>query len=116
MLAKIVSYLAPNRSITNRFATASANTNVTLTMTGILGIRHVAHNIQWSYSGTPAGGNITITDGGSTICNVDIIAGGPGALSAFFSGSIGNTLIITLNAGGGIIVGKLSCQTTEEVI
>lgn len=95
-------------------ATAGANTIVTITLAALDGHRRIAHHIQWSYSAAPTGGRLFVEDGvGTTILDVDIIAGGQGSMDLFLPGSINTALVFNLAAGSGAIVGKLNCQTTR---
>jgi hypothetical protein len=89
----------------------AANTAAVVTYGGIAGLRNVITGVAWSYyGGVPTGGNLTITDSGATIFNIDIAEEGPG----FFefpvpkSTAVFGILVITLAAGGAGITGKLS--------
>ena len=114
MLIKRISQLLSIKSIAPRWATASSNTNVTLTLSAISGKRHSAHGLQWSYSNNPTGGRITILSDSDVLLDHDIISGGPGGFAPSTPGNLGGTLVITLYAGGAGITGKLSCQTSTE--
>lgn len=117
MIVKQFTYTVPASAVTSRQVTASPNTSAVITLAAVPGpppFRHAAHQVQWSYSAQPSGGKIQIQDGAAVILDLDIIAGGPGALSAWFSSSPGNALTITLFGGGAGIIGKLSAQTTDE--
>lgn len=94
---------------TSNYGTAT-NGIVTLTFAGVASYGWCIAGIAWSYSGTPTGGNITITDGGNTVFSVDVTTGGPGFVSfnPAMEATIGNTLVVTLAAGGAAIVGKLN--------
>ena len=84
------------------------------------GRRNVISGVAWSYTAAPANGNLRIHDGaGHTFLSVDIIAGGPGFIP--FDPGLGagsnRQIILTLAAGGGVILGKLNVlgAWTEEV-
>jgi hypothetical protein len=90
------------------YGTAVANTQAEVSLGASAGNSHVISGVGWSYSGTPTGGNITITDGTSTI-SWDITAAGPGVIpfprgKKFLSGQ-GVTIILA--AGGSGVVGRV---------
>lgn len=87
----------------------AANTDAVVTIAAAAGERWVLDRIDWSYDGTPTG-RLTIAFGGTTILDIDIIAGGPGNLE--FLGGLNNetkneACVITLAAGGLGVTGKL---------
>lgn len=90
----------------------SAETAAVVTRTAVAGKRWICTSIKWSYSDTPTTGRLTVTDGVTTLCDLDIIAGGPGSLplGKLGEGSVGADLTITLAAGGTGITGKLNCE------
>lgn len=112
MLSRIISYLAPNASITPR-NTAGLHTDIAITVNAVVGQRHVVHGIQWSYSGTPSG-RITIATGSKTLLDLDIVAAGPGGFANSYVGDYNKNLVVTLYDGGGGVNGKLCCQTTSD--
>ena len=71
--------------------------------------------VMWSYSEVPVGGRLTVAIGSVTYLDIDIAAAGPGPLRfdppvynpAFTKGE---AMVITLAAGGGTCVGKLSAR------
>jgi hypothetical protein len=78
--------------------------------------RHVIDSIIWSYSGVPIGG-LTISDGGASIFDLDILIAGMNAISfrnGLASAALGNALTVTLAAGGLNIVGKLNVEWHDE--
>lgn len=95
-----------------------ANTTCTITLTGITttpNIRHVIHNIQWSYGTTtqPTNGRLFVTAGTNTIFDVRVTAAGPGGYNLVLKGDPGETLVITLAAGGSSVQGTLNAQVSE---
>ena len=70
---------------------------------------------MWSYSEEPTAGRLTVAIGGTTYLDIDITSAGPGPLRfdppvynpAFTKGE---AMVITLAAGGGTCVGKLSAR------
>lgn len=92
-------------------ATAAANTAVVTTYAAAPFARHRLTWLALSYSAAPAGGRITVTDGGSTILDLDtltlqesVIPLPPGGLQ----GSVNTAMTVTLAAGGVGVVGKLN--------
>lgn len=68
--------------------------------------------VAWSYSAAPTGGKLTIAIGATTKLEVDIIAGGPGFIRfeppLTNEGAGTSNVVITLAAGGGTVVGKVT--------
>jgi len=112
MLSKLLAHIIGSTEL--KFGSASATAaNAVVTITGIADRGILVNKITWSYSSTPTGGRLTISDGTRTL-DVDITAGGPGALNLNWPGIVGATVIITLFSGGGGITGKLNVQYTVE--
>lgn len=90
----------------------AANTAAGVTYAAVAGQQHFISGVAWSYyGGIPIGGNLTITDAGATVFNIDICEEGPG----FFdfvppkrSAAINTAMVATLTAGGVAVTGKLS--------
>lgn len=96
------------------YATAT-NAAATLTYAAAgSGVSHVIGGIVFSYSGTPTGGSLTITDGGVTVFSVDITASGPGPIvfPRPMKFAANSAVVVTLAAGGSGIVGKV--QTSSK--
>lgn len=89
----------------------AAATAAVITLTAVADRRRVIHNIQWSYSETPTGGLLTITDGGTTVWQIGIPSGGPGGFQLVIPGGINSEMVITLASGGGTCVGKVNVQS-----
>lgn len=85
----------------------AAATDATKTIAAIENIRHVLNKIIWSYSDAPTGGRLTVIDGATTVLDIDITNGGPGALTLMEPMAINSAMVITLASGGGAVVGKL---------
>lgn len=97
-------------AISHKVHAPAADTAAVITLTGVAGSRHVIDVIHASYSATPTGGGITIVSGVDTILSVDIPdlykdIRGP------FLGGVGETVVITLAAGSGTVVGKVNATT-----
>jgi hypothetical protein len=65
--------------------------------------------IVWSYSADPTGGRIVITDGGTTVFDIDITTGGPGFIwfPTAMTMSPNQATVLTIYDGGGVLVGKV---------
>lgn len=89
----------------------AANTAAVLTYAADPTHQHEFDEIVWSYNAAPTGGRVTITDGGTTVFDMDITAAGPGeiGLRRPLRGAVNSTLVITLAAGGAAATGKLNC-------
>jgi hypothetical protein len=85
----------------------AANTAATQTIAAVVGKRHVLFKIAYSYSAAPTGGRLSVTDGGTTVFDVDITLAGPGAFTLMEPMGINSEMIVTLAAGGVGITGKL---------
>lgn len=78
---------------------------------GTNGQCHHISGLTWSYSAAPTGGNIKVEDGaGNTVFSLDITAAGVGffIFDPVKRGTANAAMTITLAAGGGSVVGKLS--------
>lgn len=67
-------------------------------------------SVWWSYSGTPTGGRLTITDGSANNwIDVDITAGGPGFINFVPPVQMlaATNMLVTLAAGGSGVTGKV---------
>ena len=66
--------------------------------------------LAWSYDGDPTGGNLSITNGGTTAFSIDITAGGAGII--IFQSPLRATdsveVVVTLAAGGAGVTGKVN--------
>ena len=101
--------MGEQRAMSAAADTATADTAVVITYAAVPQC-HVITGVAWSYDAAPAGGHLTITDGGVTIFQVAISAAGPG----FFMfpkpkmGTANSAMVLTLADGGGQIVGCLN--------
>lgn len=89
----------------------AANTAAIITLAAVADKRHHIAQIIYSYSGAPAGGRLSITDGGVTVFDQDITSGGslgPLQFSNPLRFAVNSAVVITLAAGGGTVVGKLN--------
>jgi len=93
-------------------STSSAGGAAVVTLSGVTDVVHILNHVWFSYSDTPASGGITITIDGETFLDHDITQSGPGPLplNRMNDGTTGSEVVITLKAGGGAVVGKLSVQ------
>lgn len=101
----------------NANATAAANTAVVATFAAVAGMRHTLTGCTVSYSAAPTGGRLTVADGGATVYDVDIIAGGPTAVplpANGIAGAPGNAMTVTLAAAGAAVVGKLNTSRISQ--
>lgn len=92
-----------NASTTSMTAAGSANSAVTITVTGVSGMRAVISSIQFSYSTTPTGtdGLCLVSMASATVFQLETNAGGVFSVNREFRGAPGETATITLEAGGG---------------
>jgi hypothetical protein len=110
---------APVPALASDSVASSANSDATITLAAPgSGIAHSLAGVAWSYSGTPTGGSITITDGGASVFfGLDISATGPASVpfdpSKVFSDN--GQVVITLAAAGSGVVGKLTLLGREIV-
>lgn len=92
--------------------TPAANTAAVVTYAAQPNLRHVVTGLAWSYSAAPTNGNLKIEDIlGTTVFSIDITAAGAGVIvfpQPKKSATANTAMIITLAAGGGAVVGKLS--------
>jgi hypothetical protein len=72
--------------------------------------KHSINGICWSYNAAPTAGAITIKSGNDVIFTIDITAAGPGFVPLKLSAKPGESMTITLAAGGGTAVGKINAQ------
>ena len=94
---------------------AAANAAATITIALNAEQFWVLDWLTWSYSEVPVGGRLTVAIGSVTYVDIDITGAGPGPLRldpplynpAFTKGE---AMVITLAAGGGTCVGKLSAR------
>jgi len=93
-------------------AAPAANTAATITYAAVTGQQHRLTLLAASYSGgAPAGGNITVQDGATTVLSLDVASTGPLIVPlppGGIKGSINTAMTITLSAGGAGVSGKVS--------
>lgn len=116
MLQSQIGHNAPAAAVTTNRAVAADDTDVVITLAALSNHRHILHGVQWSYDAAPGAddGMLTVEDGaGTTIFEVDIGATlGVGSLNLLLPGSLNTAMVITLNAGGAAVMGKLNTQST----
>ena len=89
--------------------TSGAGAAVSITLTAVGGYRHYLPALYWSYSAAPSGGKLTITGLNGEDFEIDITASGPGPLALPpMVGATSTSVVVTLAAGGGVILGKLN--------
>jgi len=102
----------PIRVSTSDVHAPAANTAAVVTYAAsTTGGAHIINGIGYSYSAAPTGGNLKVEDGsGNTVLSLDITEAGTRFIpfQNAVKGSVNTALIITLSAGGGSVVGKLS--------
>jgi hypothetical protein len=113
MLSKHLNRILTKSRIQNLVNVPASNTAAVITVNGVTGSFIAVHRIEWSYSGTPASGRLTISDG-STKFDIDITASGPGAMNVMKFGTDASTVTITLAAAGVGITGKLNADISIE--
>ena len=91
----------------------AANTAAVVTYAAVPGLRHVISGIGWSYGvADPVGGNLKVEDvAGTEVFSMDITTKGAGIVQfpkPKKSAAAGTALIVTLAAGGGTSVAKVS--------
>lgn len=93
-----------------------ANLDAVVTLAATSGASHYIWRVDWSYSGAPTGGNLTITDGSATVFELDITAAGPGFVEfpSGRAGTPGAALVVTLNAGGTGVLGKVNVDVVDS--
>lgn len=92
---------------------SGANAAGVITIAADAAARFVLHYLNVSYSAVPTGGRITVTDGGTTIVDLDITVAGPVVVSLGGAGGAqgagkNRALVATIAAGGAAIVGKIA--------
>ena len=90
-----------------------SNTVTVIAIPAVENKRIVIQGIQGSYTTTPVGGRLHITDGLDTFFEVDITAAGFFAFNPVLAFPVSKGVVITLAAGGGTAVGKLNAQWIE---
>lgn len=91
-------------------AVSVANTAVSITYAAVAGQRHRLTFLGYSYSAAPTAGRITITDGATTILDIDVSSSWEvfaNLLPGGIVGTVNSAMVITLSAGGAGIVGKI---------
>jgi hypothetical protein len=78
------------------------------------GVCNVIRGIAWSYNAEPAGGNLKIEDGATTVFSMDIATAGAGFVPVFGKGSANTALTVTLAAGGEDVSGKVNVLEAWE--
>lgn len=88
----------------------AANTAAVITYPGIADSSHVISGVSWSYDDDPTGGQLSITMNGVLVYVIDEPVKGPGFIPFLPNKRFGRgaTVVITLAAGGGAVVGKLN--------
>lgn len=94
---------------------SGANTAASITLTASPDQRHKLQEVLWSYSGTPTG-KITVTGLEGDDMDVDVTAGGTGAipLPPAAYGRVNTSVVITIAAGGAGVIGKLNVFHERE--
>lgn len=91
--------------------TSGAGTAATITLAaGSASQVRCLDQVAWSYSAAPTGGRLTIASTGGVTFDVDTPATGLNnlILSAPYRGMPGQTVVVTLAAPGGAVIGKVS--------
>lgn len=107
--------IVPNEytKITTRTATSSANATAVVTLTADPNEFHALHSIQCSYSAAPTAATVTVAIDGTTVFSMHVVGTELVIdLPKPIYGAKGDSMVITLAAGGSGIVGKLNVQTS----
>jgi hypothetical protein len=110
--------VGPYRASPDDTAAPASNTAAVVTYGAADGWAHLLAGIAWSYSGsgTLAGGNLLIQDGGTTVFSMDITTAGAGFVP--FDPpkrlSSGAALTVTLAAGGSNVSGSINALHTMQ--
>ena len=89
----------------------AANTAAVVTYAADTNTTHIIGGVAWSYGvAAPTGGNVKIEDGSDTVLSLDITASGPDLIQFVrpLRGTKGNLLKVTVSAGGGTSVAKVT--------
>jgi len=92
----------------------AANTAAVVTLTAPSnhppGSAWIMGGLAWSYDDNPTGGNLSITNGGTTAFSIDITRGGAGIIvyQQPQRADDGAEVVVTLAAGGAGITGKVN--------
>lgn len=91
----------------------AANTAAVVTYAAVPGLKHVISGIAWSYGvADPVGGNLTVEDvAGNVVFTIDITTRGAGIIEfpkPKRSAAVNTAMKVTLAAGGGTSVAKVS--------
>ena len=98
-------------------ATGAAGAVTTITLGApSAGKRRCLSGVVWSYSAAPTGGRLTIASTGQPTFDVDTPAIGLNQLdpSQTFRGMPDQTVVVTLAAPGGAVIGKLNVLNDWE--
>jgi len=101
----------PDSQLTSDVDAPNANTNAVINYSADAYGKHVLAGLAWSYNASPTSGNLKVEDGsGNTIFSVDITSAGPGQFTFpdNLQGTANTAMIITLNAAGSGVSGKLT--------
>jgi len=108
----VTGYVSSADAATADMNAPAVNTAAVVTYGAVAGQRHYITGVAWSYyGGIPTAGNLTITDAGATVFNIDINEEGPGFFTfpiAKRSAAVNTIMAITLTAAGAAVTGKLS--------
>jgi len=87
----------------------ASNTAAVITIPAVAKTRIIIEDIFSSYSLNPSGGRLQMTDGGTTVLDIDITETGIRHLiSQPLRAEINSEVVVTLAAGGVSAVGKLN--------
>ena len=105
----------PTKFERSHTSSPGANTAAAVTLAAPgAGEANIVWSIYYSYSASPTGGNLQITDAGSTVFELDVPTTGPGVVR-FDQGRKGDpnaAVVVTLAAGGTGVLGKVNVEAT----
>lgn len=114
MLTKQIGQATYSGKLNMALVVSAADTDAVQTIAAAPGKKHLIHAIQWSYSGDPTTGRLTVSIASVDKFDVDITMDGPSGFGIELVGGVNEAIVITLAAGGADIVGKLNVQYTTE--
>lgn len=104
---------------TNETVTGAGGGAAAITLDAETDISHVIRDVHYSYSAAPTGGGLTIKDGATdVIFDIHITAAGPGSVlfGSGKQGTSGRSMVVTLAAPGGAVVGKLNISSVKASV
>lgn len=102
--------LAPRILVTSTLASPGANADAVITLPAEPGFHRTIQAVLWSYNDIPSTGGLAITDDGVGQLDLDITAAGPGMLPLNWVFGAESDIVVTLDAGGPGVTGRLTVR------